>query len=62
MPKDVKFDLNESIPVLEDEDKSTLDAIDRGIRSADDGRVVTIEKVRQTMKAWLAKSSSPKTR
>lgn len=62
MPKDVKFDLNESIPVLEDEDKSTLDAIDRGIRSADEGRVVTIEKVRQTMKTWLTKSSSPKTR
>jgi predicted transcriptional regulator len=55
-------DINRSVPILDEEDEATLAAIDRGIRSADKGRVVSLEDVRQRMNGWLTKSSSPKTR
>jgi predicted transcriptional regulator len=55
-------DVNQSAPILEEEDEATLAAIDRGIQSADEGRVVPLEEVRQRMSRWLTKSSSPKTR
>jgi len=54
--------VNQSAPILDEEDEATLAAIDRGIRSADEGRVVPLEEVRQRMSRWLTKSSSPKTR
>jgi len=53
---------NESASILDEEDDATLAAIDRGIQSADEGRVVPLEEVRQRMSRWLTKSSSPKTR
>jgi predicted transcriptional regulator len=53
--------VNQSAPILDEEDDATLEAIDRGIRSADEGRVVPIDEVRQRMRRWLTKSSSPKT-
>jgi predicted transcriptional regulator len=49
-------------PILEDESEATLAAIDRSIKAADEGRVVPLGEVRQRMKRWLTKSSSPKTR
>jgi predicted transcriptional regulator len=42
-------------------DEETLAAIDRGIKAADDGRVVHLEEVRRRMQEWHTKSSSPKT-
>jgi predicted transcriptional regulator len=57
-----KEDVNESAPILDEEDEATLAAIDRGILSADQGRVVPLEEVRQQMHQRLTKSSSPKTR
>jgi hypothetical protein len=54
-------DLDQSAPILDNEDAATLAAIDRGIQSADD-RLVPLEEVREQMKRWLTKSSSPKTR
>jgi predicted transcriptional regulator len=57
-----KQDYNESAPILDEEDEATLAAIDRGIKAADEGRVVPLEEVRQRMSQWLTKSSSPKTR
>jgi len=57
-----KKDVDESAPILDEEDEATLAAIDRGIRSADQGRVVPLEEVRQRMNRWITKSSSPKTR
>jgi predicted transcriptional regulator len=57
-----KEDVNESAPILDEEDEATLAAIDRGILSADQGRVVLLEEVRQRMHQRLTKSSSPKTR
>ena len=57
-----KLDFNESAPILEEEDEATLAAIDRGIKAANEGQVVPLEEVRQRMRQWLTKSSSPKTR
>ena len=57
-----KLDFNETAPILDEEDEETLTAIDRGIKAADEGRVVPLEEVRQRMQTWLTKSSSPKTR
>jgi predicted transcriptional regulator len=62
MRKAKQIDFDKPAPILEDEDEATLAAIDRGIKAADEGRVVPLEKVRQLMKTWLTKSSSPKTR
>ncbi len=57
-----KLGFDEPAPILEEEDEATLAAIDRGIKAAHEGRVLPIEEVRERMKQWLSKSSSPKTR
>jgi len=54
--------LDEPVPILDEEDEATLAAIDRGIKAADEGRVVSLEQVRQRIQKWFTKSSSPKTR
>lgn len=48
--------------ILDEEDEATLGAIDRGIQSADEGRVIPLDEVRQRMNGWLTRSSSLKTR
>ena len=57
-----KVDFNDPAPLTEEEDEDTLAAIDRGIKAADEGRVVSSEEARRRMQEWLIKSSSPKTR
>lgn len=47
--------------ILDEEDDATLAAIDRGIKDADEGRLVPAEDVRKRMEQWLSKSSTPKT-
>ena len=53
---------DDSAPILKEEDETTLAAIDRGIKAADECRVVPLEEVRQRVQQWATKSSSPKTR
>jgi predicted transcriptional regulator len=55
-------DIDQSVPILDEEDDATLAAIDRGILSADQGRLVSLEDARQRMNGWLTKSSSPEAR
>jgi predicted transcriptional regulator len=55
-------DLNLSASILDSEDEATLAAIDRGIQTADEGRVVSSDEARQRLSRWLSKSSTPKTR
>ena len=43
-------------------DQETLSAIDRGIRAADEGRVVSSEEVRRLIPQWIAKFSTPNQR
>ena len=45
--------------ILDEEDEATLAAIDRGMKAADEGRVVSAEEVRRRMQQWLTKSSTP---
>jgi predicted transcriptional regulator len=55
---DTTLDLNQSIPVTEEEDEETLAAIDRGIQAADEGRTVPIDKVRKMIPTWISKFDS----
>jgi len=48
--------------ILDEEDETTLAAIDRGIKAADEGRVVSSEAARRRFRERLTRSSSPKTR
>ena len=43
-------------------DDETLSAIDRGIRAADEGRVVSSEEVRKLIPQWIARFSTPNQR
>ena len=47
---------------MEDEDEKTLAAIDEGIRDAEAGRTIPIEKVRKRVRKWITASSSRKER
>lgn len=57
-----KIDFDNPAPILEEEDEETLAAIDRGIKAADEGRVVSSEEARRRVQEWLTRSSTPKTR
>ncbi len=58
------MDLKLQVPVTEkiDVDAESLEAIDRGIKDADEGRTVSIEEVRQTIPKWISKFESRKPR
>jgi predicted transcriptional regulator len=45
----------------EEVDTETAEAIEHGIRSADAGRVVSSEKVRELLAQWISNLSSHKT-
>ena len=57
-----ELDLTRPVPMTDEEDEETLAAIDRGIQSADEGRLVPIEEVRERFARWITKSSSLTTR
>jgi len=46
MAKAKKFDLENPVPTVDDEDEETLAAIDEGIRDAKAGRTVPAKEVR----------------
>jgi predicted transcriptional regulator len=48
-----KPDFEDASSILGDEDEATLAAIDRGIKAADEGRLVPAEGVRRRMQQWL---------
>ena len=49
--KKVEFEFTD--PAILEEDEETLAAIDRGIKAADEGRVVPAEKVRKLLRQVL---------
>ena len=62
MAKAHRFDLENSAPILDDEDEETLAAIDEGIRDADAGRVASPEKAREVLAKWTTHSATRKKR
>jgi predicted transcriptional regulator len=58
---DTKIDFDNPVPLPEEEDEETLAAIYRGIKSADEGRLVPSEEVRRRVHEWLTRSSTQKT-
>ena len=58
MAKMKKFELEDPVPVLDDEDEETLAAIDEGVRDAEAGRTVPSEEVRKLLPKWISASSS----
>jgi predicted transcriptional regulator len=55
----IEFNVDHPVPITEEEDEATLAAIDRGISSAAEGRVVSSEEARRRVEQWLSKSSTP---
>ena len=60
MAKMKKFELEDPVPVLDDEDEETLAAIDEGVRDAEAGRTVPSEEVRKLLPKWISASSTRK--
>ena len=58
MAKVKKFELDDPVPILDDEDTETLAAIDEGVRDAEAGRTVPSEEVRKLLPKWISASSS----
>ena len=56
--QDFILELNESVPLIVDEDDETLAAIDRGIQAADEGRTVPLEEVRKMITPWISELES----
>jgi predicted transcriptional regulator len=57
-------DLKLQVPVTEEVkvDTTTLSAIDRGIKDADEGRTVPTDEVRRMIPQWISKFESQKPR
>jgi predicted transcriptional regulator len=57
-------DLKLQVPVTDKVkmDAATLAAIDRGIKDADEGRIVPIDEVRKMIPEWISKFESQKPR
>jgi predicted transcriptional regulator len=51
-----KFELESPAPILDEEDKETLAAIDAGIRHAKARRTVPAEEVRTRLPEWITGS------
>jgi predicted transcriptional regulator len=62
MAEEKKRDLVEPDSILDEEDEATLAAIDRGIKAADESRVVSFEEARLRLRERIIRSSSQKTR
>jgi predicted transcriptional regulator len=58
MAKVKKLELEDPIPILDDEDAETLPAIDEGVRDAEAGQTVPGEEVRKLLPQWISASST----
>ena len=62
MAKAKKFDFEEPVPAVDDEQEETLLAIDEGMNDAETGRTVPAEEVRRLLPQWITASSTRKER
>jgi predicted transcriptional regulator len=59
-PTESLFEQTEHL--LDEEDEQTLAAVDRGLKAAEEGSLVSAEEARERMRKWLTESSTRKTR
>ena len=52
----MRLDLNDPVPIPDEEDRETLSAIDEGIRDAEAGDAVPAEDVRMLLAKWTTES------
>jgi predicted transcriptional regulator len=62
MARGKKFQLERPVPVVDDEDRETLAAIDQGLQDVETGRTVSEEEVRKLLAQWIIASSTRKER
>lgn len=57
-------DLKLQVPVTDEveTDDATLARIDRGVKDADEGRIVPLEEVRKLIPQWISRFESQKAR
>ena len=55
-------DFEKASPTSEEEDRTTLEAIDDGLGDAKAGRTVRVEQVRKLLTKWISESSLRKER
>jgi len=60
MAKARKSELENPAPVIDDEGKEILAAIDEGIRDAEADRIVPAQEVRKRLRQWITSSSTRK--
>lgn len=52
------LDFNEALPLTDEEDGTTLAAIDRGIQDADENRTVSLDEARRLIPEWISRFES----
>ena len=52
------LDFTEPTSLTEEEDAATLEAIDRGIEAANEGRTVSLDEARELIPQWISKFES----
>jgi predicted transcriptional regulator len=57
-----RVEFGNSDHLLDEEDEQTLAAIDRGLKAADEGRLIPAEDVCRRIEEWLTGSSIPQKR
>ena len=58
MTKTKESEFEKTTPVPDDEDETTLAAIDEGLREAKQGRLIPAERVRKLLPKWITDSST----
>ncbi len=53
-----RVEFGNSDHLLDEEDEYTLAAIDRGLKAADEGRLIPAEEVQRRVEKWLTESST----
>jgi predicted transcriptional regulator len=53
-----RVEFGNSDHLLDEEDEHTLAAIDRGLKAANEGRLIPAEEVQRRVEKWLTESST----
>ncbi len=62
MAKTKESDFEKPASISDEEDRTTLEAIDEGLQDAKAGRTIPLEKVREFLPKWISASFSRRER